>query len=465
MAQLSLRQSRITLALLLSLSALALLVVPGSARAGFPGQDGRIQFTRLADSGAGHIYSIDPDGHNERQLTFGPNALDEDGSWSPDGTRIVFERCSDPSYSACGIVVTGADGSGGATLSPIDGGNVDDYPVFSPDASKIAFIRKTGTSCCDLMVMNADGSGAHAIRPMYGTPYADAPSWSPDGTRIAFIDPSGSLAVTNADGSGTVAPLHSPPTGSAESSDWSLDGTRIIFSAVGTNSSHYYRIWSVPSDGSAPATELDPSDDPMHEGEPSVSPDGTKIVFERSDPANGNSTIYMANADGTGAVRVTSQDGATYRATWQPLHPAPPPAPPAPRFSGISLSRHAVKVSSSGVALISETCPPSTNGSCTGTLTLKTAGPVAATTRRHKVKRRIVTLGRGSFSIPAGKTANVRVRLSKAALAILRSSRKLHVVATVVSHDAGGVAKTTSGKFTLQAPKARKRGHGRKGNA
>ncbi|HKN93381.1 MAG TPA: hypothetical protein VJU60_03525 [Thermoleophilaceae bacterium] len=450
---------RYTLIVFLSLAAAALL--PCAAQAAFPGVNGRIQFSRGSNTDTAHIYSIDPSGHNERQLTFGLNALDEDGSWSADGTRIVFQRCSDTSFTSCGVVVMNADGSGGVTLTPIDAGNIDDYPVFSPDGSKIAFIRQTSpTSCCDVMVMNADGSDAHSIRTMYSSTTVDGPSWSPDGTRIAYIDPTGSLAVTNADGSGTPLPLHSPSSGYDETSDWSPDGSRIIFTAADPSNSSYYRIWSAPSDGSAPATELDPSGDPVSEDEPSFSPDGTKILFERYDPATQDEPIYMENADGSGAVRVTGEDDYAYRATWQPLHPAPPPpAPPAPRpaFAGISLVTHALTVSSKGVAVISESCPATTNGSCTGTLTLKTAGPVAAVAKHRKVKRRIVTLGRGKFSIPAGQTAKVRVRLTKTAFKVLQSNRKLRVLATVVSHDASGAAKTTSAKLTLRAPKARKK--------
>jgi hypothetical protein len=357
-----------------------------------------------------------------------------------------------------------ADGSGGVTLTPIDSDTDDDYPVFSPDASKIAFIRRTGGSCCDLMVMNADGSDAHSIRPMVDSTVYDGPAWSPDGTRIAYIDPSGSLAVRNADGSGTPAPLHSPSAGHDDTPDWSPDGSRIIFASAGTINPSYYRIWSVPADGSAAASELAPSGDPMNDDEPSFSPDGARILFERYVNAPQNDSIYVAAADGSGAVRVTGEDGYAYRPTWQPLHPAPPPPPPAPPaqpFAGVSLSGHAVTVSSKGIALIRETCPAATNGTCAGKITQKTAGAVAATAkRRHKVKRRIVTLGRGSFSIAAGKTAMVRVRLTKTALTILRSSRKLRVVATVVAHDGANAAKTTSTKLTLRAPKARKkRGH------
>src|SRR5438093_9191311 len=80
-----------------------------------------------------------------------PDGLEPD--WSPDGTRIVFERFVYPDLGSANheIYVMNADGTGVTQLTFT---TVDDYsPAWSPDGKKIAF------SCgWEMCVMNADGS-------------------------------------------------------------------------------------------------------------------------------------------------------------------------------------------------------------------------------------------------------------------------------------------------------------------
>jgi Tol biopolymer transport system component len=59
---------------------------------------------------------------------------------------------------------------------------VEIWPVWSPDGSRIAFVRlDLSASSGTVVVMQADGSDAHSI----SAPSADGPvEWSPDGTRV-----------------------------------------------------------------------------------------------------------------------------------------------------------------------------------------------------------------------------------------------------------------------------------------
>src|SRR3954467_14058894 len=78
----------------IAISTVAILVVPmlaGSASASFPGANGVIAFARNRH-GSGHLFTINADGTGERQLTFG-SASDSQPAWSPDGTRLAFVRC------------------------------------------------------------------------------------------------------------------------------------------------------------------------------------------------------------------------------------------------------------------------------------------------------------------------------------------------------------------------------------
>src|SRR3954463_828764 len=92
----------------------ALLALPAAAHAAYPGANGKIAFER-----AGQIWTINPDGTGETQLTTGPFPSSEP-DWSPDGSRIAYTHV----YTSC-----------------------------------------PGGSCREIRIMNADGSGDHRVFP------------------------------------------------------------------------------------------------------------------------------------------------------------------------------------------------------------------------------------------------------------------------------------------------------------
>jgi Tol biopolymer transport system component len=77
-----------------------------------------------------------------------------------------------------------ADGSGQTQLT-FDLVPKDQLPDWSPDGSRIAFVKQTLPTGGDIWVMNAEGSNAHAL-----TSGADklGTAWSPDGSEIATLD-------------------------------------------------------------------------------------------------------------------------------------------------------------------------------------------------------------------------------------------------------------------------------------
>ena len=87
-------------ALFIPLVCLALIAGSDTARAAFPGYNGRIAFESDRDGNL-EIYSIGPDGSNPANLTNSP-AADTDPAWSPDGTKIAFssERDGNPTYGS-----------------------------------------------------------------------------------------------------------------------------------------------------------------------------------------------------------------------------------------------------------------------------------------------------------------------------------------------------------------------------
>src|SRR2546423_8170263 len=81
------------------------------------------------------------------------------------------------------IYVINSDGTG---LTRLTNDGFDDYaPHWSPDGTKIVFNKHlTGPSNNEIFVMNADGTNPVDLT---NNPGQDArPSWSPDGKRIVF---------------------------------------------------------------------------------------------------------------------------------------------------------------------------------------------------------------------------------------------------------------------------------------
>lgn len=149
----------------------------------------------------------------------------------------------------------------------------------------------------------------------------------------------------------------------------------------------------------------------------------------------------------------------------EPPLPAPPPfvEPPLPvdRSVTASLLGRQVKLNRSGVGFVQVRCPASeANGPCRGDVVLRTQARFRV---RGARRARQVVLARARFSVAAGKTARVRLRLSAAARRLLASTpRARNVRAVAMVRDAvGNRARVTKG-LRVVAPRVGKGGGARK---
>jgi TolB protein len=101
-------------------------------------------------------------------------------SWSPDRSRIAFVRTRGPA-TGFQIWVMNANGSGARRVTQ---GPVDTEPAWSPDGRWIAF--RGGERRFDIFVVRPDGTGLHNVTRNPAGVGALDPTWSPDGRRIAF---------------------------------------------------------------------------------------------------------------------------------------------------------------------------------------------------------------------------------------------------------------------------------------
>jgi ribosomal protein L28 len=132
--------------------------------------------------------------------------------------------------------------------------------------------------------------------------------------------------------------------------------------------------------------------------------------------------------------------------------------PPGTPFGGIELRAQTLSVDKHGKVKVSVACAAIAVGDCIGTYTLNTAGKVTLKAVAAKAKKaKILTLGRSGFSIPAGQTRTVTIKLSAKALRLLAKKHKVKATQIVLAHDARNVAKRTTGPITLKLAAKRKR--------
>ncbi len=275
---------------------------------------------------------------------FGPGGL----TFSKDGKSIYYLRDQDPAV---------------LYRLPIAGGEpekiaerVDSAISFSPDGQSFAFIRQLREDVNSLVVRSADGSERQiAVREgktRFGT---GGVAWSPDGGSVAsavnevrgmsVVD----IAVYPVDGG---EPRLIAPANWREIQRlvWMPDGSGIVAPALERKGENYVQLWFFPVNG-RPAEAV--TDELIEHADVSLTNDGKKlvtvqwqnriniwkipggkselaapisnsiharyraialapdgkIVFPSNEDSEGNRDIWIMNADGTGARRLTSKQG------------------------------------------------------------------------------------------------------------------------------------------------------------
>lgn len=154
--------------------------------------------TRVAFVEGNRIWLMNMDGTNLHVLTGGPG-VDKQPAWSPDATRLAFVR-NDPIGSPGKLMVVTADGRL-TTLVPAGSGLAIGTPAWSPDTNHIAFVRDQQIQVIDLTTAIYKN-----VRAPNNAGAAGNPMWAPAGNQIYYLtrlqgDSTG-IGIVGSDGGG-----------------------------------------------------------------------------------------------------------------------------------------------------------------------------------------------------------------------------------------------------------------------
>jgi Tol biopolymer transport system component/serine/threonine protein kinase len=282
--------------------------------------DGKfIAFLRISKTETAVFVSPAANGVHAKLTDVSPARLDAAGieafvqpvAWSPDGRQIAIGDRATLEEPFRIHLVNVRNGSRQPITLPPDRTIGDTNPAFSPDGTRLSFVRAPSSGVNDIWVTGAHGGSPRRLT--FDNRDVLRQTWTPDGAYIVFSsNRTGSYALWRVPVSGGT-PERLPGIGLGVSDpSFSRDGRRMAFSQFFLDTN----IWRIDlrKPGSAPhklivSTQADSS--------PQYSPDGRRIAFRSS--RSGSHEIWLCDADGTHATALTNFGGPlTGTPRWSP---------------------------------------------------------------------------------------------------------------------------------------------------
>lgn len=262
----------------------------------------------IVDVGSGEVTS----------LASSPSSSEGGGAWSPDGEEVAFFSNRDGGFAGYVVDV----GSGAVRrVTPPEATGVAEL-TWSPDGSLLAF-STSDELASDVWTVRPDGTEATKVSTVPGS---TQPAWSPDGRQLAMSaqaasDESAAIYVLDL-AEGTSSLVGDTPHRDAFPV-WAPSGDELYFIAAVPNedadggaADDIYRIEVGSPDDDAAEPEPVIADGISVESELEVTSDGRLIVF--SVARLRDKEVFVANADGSGAIPVSRSERTDSWGAWRP---------------------------------------------------------------------------------------------------------------------------------------------------
>jgi len=255
--------------------------------------------------GSADIFRVHPDGSGLERLTDSP-AFDDQGELSPDGRMVAFVSTRDGGTANIWLLDTRTKDA--TNLTNNHAGNF--RPRWSPDGRWIAFssdrdthpgryIRANGAAAWELMqttaiyIVHPDGSGLKRLTPLDQD--AGSPQWSRDGRRIVFYEVTDVEAMRHSKGLLTRITSIDIYTGARRVHS---DGKQLALSPAYVSDTEIgYTVKPRRTAREASLAYTSGRQGPIGAENPSWSPDGSSVAYDRDVPLEHQWMEFRASLD------------------------------------------------------------------------------------------------------------------------------------------------------------------------